>query len=640
MRDCYDTCFMKVIVEDGIIKTIRPDPENPITDGFLCARGVADSSRVYRNRVMYPHVNIGSKPKGNFMIVSWDNALGIIIRKFKEVLENYGSEGVLHLEYAGNMDLITWYFPQRFWNVIGAAKTDYSICSRSGHEGISLHYGLSYGVLPDELISMKLIILWGFNAAVSAPHLWMQLLRAKRDGCKVVVVDPRRSETAMQSDLWIPIKPGTDVWLGYGMARTLIEGDLIDKDFIERYTFGYELFVNEVMKYELENISEITGVSKELIIKFAEIYSHIKPSTIMIGLGVQKSVNGGETARILSLLPALVGQHRGFYYSNSRGFYVNVGYLTGEDLLLNKVRVVSQVALAEHILKGEFKFIYIYNMNPLLTLPGQKYLREGLLRNDVFVVTHTPHWNETCIFSDVVLPAPTYLEKTCITLPYSHNYVRISERAVEPLGESRDEVWVVKELAKRLNIECGLIYEDPWDALRKVLEGAVEGSFEELLSGKTLKLKYRPRDEYQTPTGKIEFYSTTAYKKNLNPLPKPVMKSLDNGRFTLLNTASPLYTHTQFWEVYGDPRPEVHVNPDDAEELTIKEGDIVEICSEDGCVELLARIDGSLLRKTLWVQRQIKDINGKSLNTIVPVETQLVGGGPIFNSVKVKIRSR
>ena len=641
-RDCYDTCFLEVVVENGVVKEVKPDSSNPITSGFLCPRGVADKLYVYRNRVLYPYVNVtGEKPGKlgrDFKRVSWGEALDLVAKKIKEVVENYGPEKVLHLEYAGNMGVLTWYFPQRLWNAIGASRTDYSICSKSGHEAISLHYGLSYGVLPEELSDMKLIVLWGFNAAVSAPHLWRRVLLARERGGLIVAVDPRKSETARSADLWISPRPGSDVWLVYGVMKVLVEKGLVDYEFIEKYTVGYSKLVEEVSKYSLGEIASITGVSEETVRNFAEIYGTIKPNAIMIGLGVQKSANGAEVSRALSLLPALVGQHRGFYYSNSRGFLVDIGYLTGEKMATKKIRVVSQTALAEHVYRGEFKVIYVWNMNPLLTLPGQVKLREGLVKHKVFLVTHTTHWNETCEFSDVVLPAPTYLEKDDLVIPYSHNYVRYSRRVIEPLGESRDEVWVMREIAVRLGLSEWWLYEDPLDALRVALRNALEASFEDLFAGRVVKLKYRPREEYQTPSGKVEFYSTLALERGFDPLPRPGATGEGSGEFVFLNTASPLYTHTQFREVYGEPRPLVHVNPVDAGELGVRDGDTVEVCNENDCLKFLVKVDDSLPRRTLWTVRQIKSLEGKPMNSLVPTSTQVIGGGPVFNSTRVTVR--
>lgn len=153
----------------------------------------------------------------------------------------------MHLEYAGNVGLLTWYFPQRLWNAIGATKTDYSICSKSGHEAISLHYGLSYGLPPDELDRMKLIVYWGFNASVSSPHLWRLSMKVKK-GAIIAVVDPRRSESAKEADIWLSPRPRSDVALVYGLSRYLIEHNYVDLEFIKKWTRGYDLFRKEVMK--------------------------------------------------------------------------------------------------------------------------------------------------------------------------------------------------------------------------------------------------------------------------------------------------------------------------------------------------------------------------------------------------------
>ncbi|RLE70419.1 MAG: formate dehydrogenase, partial [Thermoprotei archaeon] len=536
-RDCYDTCSLIFTIDDsGKLKNVRGDPRHPITQGFICPRGVGDLKRVYKNRILYPYVRTGRKPGRDFKRVGWSEALDLIAEKLKQVLKNYGPKTILHLEYAGNMGLLTWYFPQRFWNAIGASKTDYSVCSKSGHEALSLHYGLSYGVQPDELLEMKLIVYWGFNAVVSAPHLWALSVKARRRGGRISVVDSRRSETAKRADIWLCPKPGSDVALAFGVARYLIEHGYVDLDFIREWTYGYEEYKREVLKWTPERVEEVTDVKWSKIEALGEAYGRLKPSATMMGFGFQKSIYGAESVRAVSLIPALLGLHRGFYYSNSRGYGMDISYLTGEKLYGRKVRVVSQVALAEYLKRGEFKFVYIYNMNPAVTLPGQKALRKGLSREDVFVVVHDTHWTETAEYADVVLPAATYLEKTDVVIPYSHRYVKISKKVIEPLGESKSEIWVMKELASRLGMS-EVLREDHWKALEKAFKDSLEdGSFSDLINGKMLKLRYMPLNRYQTPTGKIEFYSLKAEKLGLNPLPQqyPLLKK----RFILLNSST------------------------------------------------------------------------------------------------------
>lgn len=636
-RDCYDTCFMIAMVEGSRLVSVRGDPSNPVTRGFLCPRGAREVERVYRNRILYPHVRTGPKPGRRFRRASWSEALDLVAAALRRVLEEHGPGAVLHLEYAGNMGLLTWYFPQRLWYALGAARTDYSICSKSGHEAIGLHYGLSYGILPDELPGMRLVVFWGFNAAVSAIHIWSLALEAQRRGALIAVVDPRRSETVSRADLWLSPRPGSDVALAYGIANYLIERGHVDLSFVRQWVSGYEEFRREAAKWSLDRVGEVTGVEKGLIEELGEAYGVRKPSATMIGLGLQKSRWGAEAVRAVSLIPALLGLHRGFYYSNSRGWLVDLQYLTGEKLCGRRVRVVSQVALADHVERGEFKFIYVYNMNPLATLPGQRALRRGLLRGDVFLVVHDSHWAETAEYADVVLPAPTFLEKEDLVIPYSHCYVRVSRRAIPPLGESRDEVWVMRELARRLGVREEWVYEDPWAAVRRALSGALEGSSEDMLWGGTLKLRMRSRSEYQTPSGRIELYSARAAEAGLSPLPRQAKLEVPKSWFLLLNSATPRYTHTQFREVYGPIPPIVLVNPDDAAELGLEDGDRAALHNELGRVEVRVVVSSDVPRGVLWSPRQLIGLDGELQNSLVSTETQEIGGGPTFNSTLVKL---
>ncbi|MCD6563257.1 MAG: molybdopterin-dependent oxidoreductase [Thermoproteales archaeon] len=638
-RDCYDTCFMKILLDENKIISIQADENFSFTGKFLCPRVVRDIDRIYLNRILFPYIRNGSKPGKNFSRVTWNHALTVITKKIKEVLKKYGPEKILHIEYAGNMGLLTWYFPLRLWNLLGATKTDYSICSKSGHEAISLHYGLSYGLLPSELNQMKLIVFWGFNAAVSSPHIWRQALKARKNGAVIATIDPRKSSTARNSDIWINPRPGSDVALTYGIAKYLIEHNYIDTNFIEEWTYGYREFEKETLRWNIKNIEDITGISRNKIKEIAEAYGRLKPSATLIGFGVQKSLNGAEAVRIISLLPALLGYHRGFYYSNSKGWYVDISYITGEKIIKKTCRTISQVALAKHLEKDDFKFIYIYNMNPLITLPDQARLRKALLKDDVFLVVHETHWTETTLFADVVLPATTFLEKKDLVIPYSHNFIRLSNRVIDPIGESKSEIWVMREIAKRLGIESDIIYENEMGALKKALINAIDnGEFEDLLKQKVLKLRMKPRNKYQTPTGKIEFYSITALKKGINPLPQQVFKKIKKGYYILLNSATIRYTHSQFREIYGPIPPIVEMNPIDAQREGIKNGDKIYLCNENDEVLVKVIIKDSVLPGVLWSPRQLVGLNNVPQNVLISSDTQKIGGGPIFNSTLVRIR--
>lgn len=633
-RDCYDTCLLKVEVdpEANRVLRVRGDPSSPVTRGFVCPRGAADPRRTHSpRRILYPYVR-EDKPGGPLRRVTWREAIDLAAARLREVLETHGPESVLVLEYAGNMGLLTWHFSLRLWNSIGATRTDHTICSASGHAALRLHYGSSHGVMPEEIPGMRLVVFWGFNAAVSALHLWTLALEARRRGAKLVAVDPRRSETAEKTDLWVAPRPGTDVALAYGVMRAMVDEDLVDREFIEKNTYGYEHLVEELSKWSLERVERITGVPSRTVRELATLYGTLRPSATLIGFGMQKSLGGGEAVRAVSLIPALAGMHRGFYYSNSAAWLVDKSYLTGEKMARNRPLVVSQVALGRLLEEGSFKYIYIYNTNPASTLPNQNAVRRGLSRRDVFVVVHDTHWNETTDYADLVLPAPTYLEKTDVVVSYSHRYVRLSRRAIKPLGESRDEVWVMRRLASRLPVDPWVM-EDPWEALKKALENALEdGDFDDLLEGKTLKLVARPRDEYPTPTGRIELYSTLAEKEGHSPLPR---QPETGGGFTLITSAHPKYTHSQFQDVYGPIPPVVWVNPLDAESLGVRDGDLVRLHNRLGSVTLRAMVTDRVPPGVLWAPRLATGLDGNPVNSVALDEPQRLGGGSTFNSTRV-----
>jgi anaerobic selenocysteine-containing dehydrogenase len=361
----------------------------------------------------------------------------------------------------------------------------------------------------------------------------------------------------------------------------------------------------------------------------------------MIGLGLNKSSYGAESTRVVSLLPALLGQHRGFHYSDSEGRFVDWEYINGSKMSTKKSKIVQQVSVGSRLDSGEFKFVFIKGSNPASTLPNQNAVRAGLSREDVFVVVHETHWTETAKLADVVLPAATYLEKSDLNFSDHHLYTRLSEKAIDPLGECKHEIWVMQQLAERLGCGESWVFEDPWQALEKATTEALEnGRFDDLVKGRVMKLRQRPVNEYQTPSGKIELCSSRAPEMGASPLPVQLPLNEDENWFTLLNSSLPSWTHSQFRDVYG-PIPEVvWVNPVDAESLGIENGDDVILFNELGALTVEAIVTEKISRGVLWSPRPLTGKDSVPLNTLASSDPQTLGAGPRFNSIRVRIKTR
>ena len=637
-RDCPDACWLDVTIDNDVIVKVEASTENPVTNGLTCPRAAGDPDRTNSmDRVLYPYVRKDASSTG-FNKVSWDDAIELVTTKLKQTIEEHGRESVLLLDYAGNTGVIASGYSKRLWNALGVTMTDYTVCSASGHAAIYLHYGLSYGCQPQNLESKKTIVFWGFNAKTSSPHQWALATKARRvNDAEIVVIDPRESETAVASNLWMGPKPGTDVALAYGVAHYLITNDLVDLDFIKKHTHGYETYREEALKWTPERVEEVTGVSWEGVEEFCKMLTENGPSVFMIGLGLNKSLTGAESCRAVSLLPALLGQHRGFYYSNSRGRYIG-GDSSGSGLTSRKPGVVSMISLGERLAAGEFKFVYVFGMNPAMTLPDSKNVIKGFQRPDVFLVVHDSHITETVNLADVALSATTYLEKDDIYVSDCHPYMRIGRKAIWPLAESIDEHMLMKSMAENLDVKEPWVYADPWEEMSEDFKDAfTDGSFSDLFEDRGLLLRHRPMDEYPTGTGKIEFASTSALE-GVSPTPTQMEIPIEEGEFIVLNSAVPQYTHTQFTDVYGDIPCVAWINPDDVEKMGLDPKAKTTIYNDLGQLVVDLKPTNQVPSGVIWCPRELIDSEGNHQNSLAHGTPQLIGGGPMFNTIKVRVR--
>ncbi|WP_287588065.1 molybdopterin-dependent oxidoreductase [Candidatus Borrarchaeum sp.] len=638
-RDCYDTCSIVTAVDEGKLIEVKANSNHPITQGYLCPKGQNLIKYVYhKDRVLYPLRRTGSKGEGKFKKISWDDALNEIASRLTKVINENGSKTVLHYDYGGHSGLISLNFPKRFFNAIGSAETTYSICDNAGELAVELHYGKRYGRKPEEMLKSKLIVYWGFNAAVSNLHNFGLAKQAKEKGTKIYVIDPIANETT-RLGTHLRIRPATDVIFAFGIAKYLIDNELIDSDFINEHTHGFEDFKGYLSKYTTEYVSKHTGISTQDIKSFAVDYAALKPNFINIGYGLQKQINGGEIVRAICLLPALIGVPRGFYYCNSERDF-DKAYLKATHLRPNNpVKYVSS-QLGRDLISKEINFLFVYNANPAATSPNQTLVKKGLLHEDLFVVVHDLFLTDTTLYADIVLPAASFFETMDINISYWHYYLSLNQKAIEPIDEAKSNSEVFRLLAKKMGLSQPELFEPDEDVIKKLISTSktIEGRYEDLLQKGFLRMKQLPLMEFQTKSGKIEFSSSRAQELGLSSFPI-VLDEHPQFPLRLISSAHPLILHSQYFNIQSI-KPYILVNPTDAIKRMIKNKDATRIFNERGSLVLPVKISENVPEGVIWTFRSpwvSLSHDKKNVNVLTNDDFQRSSYGSTFNSTFVEL---
>jgi anaerobic selenocysteine-containing dehydrogenase len=287
-HDCPDTCAMLVTVEGGVATRIQGDPSMPFTDGTLCTKVAYYLERTYSpDRLRFPLKRIGRKGEGRFRRITWDEALDEIAMRLKAIASD-DPQSILPCSYAGTMGMVQYSsMDRRFFHRLGASLLDRTLCSTAGKYGLKATLGGSVGMDPERFDEAKLIILWGANPVVSNLHLWSRVQEAKRRGARVVAIDPYRSLSAEKCSQHIAPLPGTDGALALGMMHVLFAEDLIDHDYVARYTVGYEALRQRVMeRYSPHCAARTCGVSVDEVVQPVRGYGRGRPAAIRLNYGI------------------------------------------------------------------------------------------------------------------------------------------------------------------------------------------------------------------------------------------------------------------------------------------------------------------------------------------------------------------
>jgi anaerobic selenocysteine-containing dehydrogenase len=688
-HDCPDTCSFFVTVENGRAVRIEGAEDHPTTDGFLCTKVNRYLERTYSpQRVLYPMKRAGEKGKGIFERISWDEALGTIAAKFKDIAAD-NPQAILPYSYAGTMGFVqSQSIDRRFFHKLGGSLLARTICADAGAAGYRATIGLSMGTDPERFSEAELIIIWGSNVITSNVHLWPKILEAKRKGAKVVAIDPYRSLTAEKCDEHLAVLPGTDGALALAMMNVIISENLVDHDYVERYTLGFDLLRERVMEYPPSRVAAITGLSEEAIIKLAREYATTKPAAIRLNYGLQRHAGGGMAVRAITCLPALVGAWRdaagGALLSTSGTFGINAQALERPDLIWNNPRTINMSAIGDALLGYQrvqrlsvkdapaetlepldppVRAIYVYNSNPVAIAPDSRRVIAGFKREDLFTVVHEIFQTDTADYADILLPATTQLEHFDIHKAYGHLYMLINKPAIEPLGEAKPNSEVFRLLAGRMGFTEDCFKDSDEEIARKAINydhPRMRGmTFEELKERGWMRLSvpetFAPFAEgnFPTPSGKCEFFSETLARQGLDPLPTyiPPRESVRTApelakKFPLAIISPPAHNflNSSFANlptfIKAEKEPHLEIHPSDAAARDIKDGDRVRVFNDRGEFNLKARVSekarpGVVVALSVWWKKLTSD--GCNANDVTSQGLTDLGAGATFYDVLVEV---
>ena len=613
---------MLVEVEDGRATKVSGDPDHPTTQGFLCTKVTRYLERVYNpDRVLYPMRRIGAKGEGRFERISWDEALNTIARRFREIAESPdGPEAILPYSYGGTMGVVNnGSMDRRFFNRLGASKLARTICSQAGGDALKYTVGIKIGTDMENFHRARLIVLWGTNTLASNIHLWPEIKAAVENGARLIGIDPYRNHTLDHCHQLIQLQPGTDAAFALAMMNVIISEGLEDRDYIDRYTLGFDKLRERAAEFPPARAAEICGVTEDEIMSFAREYATTRPAVIRINYGLQRHAGGGMAVRAIACLPALTGSWRdtggGVLLSTSGIFAFDGRALERPDVTRGNPRTINMSRIGEALTEARapVRAIYVYNSNPAAIAPDQSKVLEGFRREDLFTVVHEQFQTDTADYADILLPATTQLEQRDIVKPYGHYYLVYNEPAIAPLGEAKPNWEVFSLLAERMGFEEDCFNDNDEDIIRQALAtdyAPIKGiTLDQLKQNGWARLNlpatFAPFAEggYETPSGKCEFYSEALERAGLDPLPayippreSPASAPELAARYPLQLLSPPAnsFLNTSFSHLpsflRSEREPFIQLNAEDALHRDIYDGDAVRVWNDRGECQLKALI--------------------------------------------------
>ena len=536
-HDCPDTCAFIYDVKNGKLVDVTGDPDHPMTRGGLCVKLNGFAEHHYNpERLLYPMRRTGSKGSGAFERISWDDAFAEIKRQWTDIIATYGSQAIMPHVYLGHQGTLNGLTAgDAFFNRLGSTVAEKTYCESGSSTAWIMTVGPSGGLDLESLAYAKYIIVWGMNMISTNLHAWPFILDAQKKGAKIVVIDPVRTRTAKQADWHVAIKPGTDGALALGMMNVIIAEGLVDYDYVEKYTLGFEELKARAANYPPERVAAITGIPAADIQKLAREYATTPPAAIRQGVAIERSRGGGQAIRAITCLPALVGAWRHVGGGTAEmpiwEFPTRFDRICRPDFIKPGTRVINELDLGS-ALNGEMpldppiKSLFVYNSNPVSQAPAQAKIVQGLQREDLFTVVSELFITDTARYADILLPSTMQGEQYDLMVTWGHLYMMLNQPAIPAPGECIPNVELFRRLAKTMGFDDAYwqmtddeMLLDFYDWSSPQLAGITldllkEKGYMRLNVGDPDKRAPHAEGNFKTPSGKCEFKASAAANGN------------------------------------------------------------------------------------------------------------------------------
>jgi anaerobic selenocysteine-containing dehydrogenase len=654
-HDCPDMCSLLVQVENGRIVKIQGDPDQPFTAGFACGKVNRDMDLVYSPaRLTTPLRRTGPKGSGQFVTITWDEALDEIVDRWQGIIASDGPLAILGYAYSAHQGLMNRGLTNGLFYALGTSRLlGGTVCDSCAEAAWDATVGPIGGADPESVTHSDLIIGWGSDLHATNVHLWAKIEQVRKRGVPLVMIDPRRTRAARAADWHLPIRIGTDSALALGVMHILVRDGLTDRAYLAEHTLGFEQVERDVLpRFAPERVADVTGLSAADVERLAALYGAAQTPFIRIGFGMSRFANGGQNLRTVALLPGVTGAYGryggGAILATAASFDLNYNAVR-KPSGPTAARTVNHLKLGEALLEAAdppIRALFVAANNPAVTNPGTAKIRAGLARADLFTVVHDPFMTATARYADIVLPATTYLETEDFYRSYGTYYMQYGQRVVAPVGEAWSNLRLTQTLAARMGLSDAVFSMSPPEILKELFRGggiAIDPAT--LLDGAPVSIATTTGQQFRTSSGKLEFYSQALAEQGLPPLPdwQPDSAGAPAYPLRLLTTPGYFQSHTAFSGVAflrereGVPCAVLH--PADATSRGLSDGQIVWLRNDRGQVSLRLRVLDEVRPGVVLVpgQRPDEEAQAGTVNMLCADDYTDMGAGATYQSTWLEV---